>query len=1014
MRAFVVEDNEGIREIVVDLLIRRGHTVDAFATAESAHKEIGGQEFGLAVLDWGLPGMDGLDLCRHLRSRPSGELGVIIVLTGRAEPEDIDEVVSAGASDYVTKPFKLDTLEVRIAFAERHAVMLAEQARARRELKATEDKYQALVESVPAVTYIQRHGGRGEVEYISPQVERILGWSPDMFTENPTFWIDIIHADDKEAVHIADQTAQATGSLYSAEYRQLCRNNEYRWFRDEAQPICDERGDILFWHGVISDITDRKLAHEALRESDLRQREMAIATKRQAVQLRLLDQVRARLGGELELTNVFRIVVEATAEVLGYRYTSLYMRHGDSMVRQHQVGYPESNGEFRALQLGRGVIGRVAVTGEPRLIRNTAQDPDFITSTDDVAYEICVPLLDEDVVVGAFNIETTIDQPLDHEDLRLLLGVAEHVNAAISRSRLYREAQSREALLRSVLDNVQEVVFQTDRTGRWTFLNTAWEEITGYAVEDCLGCEVASFGLPEHRETFQQAVDTLTSGLEEELRGDFQIITKTGEIRWVEAHAVRAGDDEETIHISGTLIDITERRRAEEALRESQDRYRHLALHDPLTTLPNRMLFMERLEQLLRASDEEPSAISVLFLDLDGFKLVNDTFGHECGDDLLIQVGRRLLNCSGQHDTVARLGGDEFAILLNDNERFSLAMEIAQRILDAVRQPFTLDGQEISLATSIGIAGHHGANGSASDLLRNADTALYVAKANGRGAFAQYQPQMSAAVLARFRQENELRRAIENGEIRLVYQPSFDLRTGEVTNVEALVRWEHPEQGLLTPCQFLSLAETTGLIVPMGSVVLETICRDSKLWMTTEIGMPLKLSVNLSARQMRDPSLIFEVERTLSAFGILPELLDFDISEAAAMNDGPVTNRALHELRELGVGLTIDDFGTGSGTLSSLRDLPVNAVKIDRGFIVEIGRNRASKAIVRAMTALAQTLNMSVTAEGIETIEQLAHSRAIGIDRGQGYYFSHPMTAEEIEALIARNTSIDGGLLLLG
>jgi diguanylate cyclase (GGDEF)-like protein/PAS domain S-box-containing protein len=615
VKVVVVEDNAGIREIVVDLLQRRGHTVVAFAEAESAWHWAQSHPIELAILDWGLPGMDGLELSRRLRSAPDGERAVILVLTGRAEPDDLDEVVDAGANDYVTKPFKLDALEIRLAFAER------------------------LV-------------GQHELQF---------------------------------------------------------------------------------------------RAKVALRESEQRHRELALAAERHADQLRLLDRVRTALAGELELDRVFRTVVEATADILGYSYTSLYTIEENHLVIRHQVGYDDPSKVYDVIELGQGVAGMVALTGEPMLVQDARQHSDFLAASDDVAHEICVPLHDNGKVVGIFNVESIDEHPLTEDDLTLLLGVAELVSSAMSRSRLYAEAWERERILRRVLNSVQEVVFTTDSRGRWSFLNQAWETITGFPTAESLGRHVAEFALPEHRTSLEAGVAALCSGHELELRGDMELVTKSGERRWVEAHAARAEDGMPPFEISGTLIDITVRKRVEAQLLESQDRFRHLAMHDPLTSLPNRALFLERLEMAL-AEQAQEECTSVLFLDLDGFKLVNDTFGHSIGDRLLIQVGQRLSRCVRPADTFARLGGDEFAALLVNARSSTTAVEIAQGILNALRPPFTIDGTEVSLSASIGIAGHLGSGGQGSVLLSNADTALYAAKADGRGISTSYEPQLSAAL----------------------------------------------------------------------------------------------------------------------------------------------------------------------------------------------------------------------------------------------------------------------------
>jgi diguanylate cyclase (GGDEF)-like protein/PAS domain S-box-containing protein len=884
VKVVVVEDNAGIREIVVDLLKGRGHDVAAFADAESAWAWAADATFELAILDWGLPGMDGLELCRLIRNAKDGERAVILVLTGRAEPDDFDEVVDAGANDYLSKPFKLDALEIRVAFAERQVVQ------------------------------------------------------------------------------------------HELQYR----------------------------------------AKVALNQSAQLHRELALAAQRHADQLRLLDRVRAALAGELEVEQIYRTVVDATADILGYAYTSLYTVDGDHLALRRQVGYHDPAMIYWTLPLGEGIAGTVAETGTPVLINDARSKPDFFAADDEVMHEICVPIHDDGKIVGVFNVESIAEHPLSDDDFKLLLGVAELVSAAVNRSRLYEEAREREQVLRRVLNSVQEVVFTADAQGRWTFLNRAWETITGFAVAECLGKPASDFARQEFGDRFAAAVSALSNGAELELRGDLEIVIASGGFRWVEAHASRSTEGEPPFEISGTLIDITERKRVEAQLLESQDRFRHLAMHDPLTSLPNRSLFLERLEAALADQSSDSECASVLFLDLDGFKLVNDTFGHAIGDRLLVQVGERLSLCVRPADTIARLGGDEFAVLLVNTRSTTVSVEIAQRMLSALRPHFTIDGNEVALFASIGIASHRGPGGRGSDLLRNADTALYAAKADGRGISTTYEPSMSAAVLARYRQESELRQAIENDEFLVLYQPVFDLRTRELFGIEALVRWRHSERGVLLPAEFIQLAESTGLIVPLGERVLKQVCADVRAW-RSRIGRPIPtIGVNISARQLRESSLVADIAALLAESGVEPASIELEIVESALALHGEMSavRQRMLELRELGVSLTIDDFGAGFSSLASLRDLPVNGVKIDRSFISGLGRDQAGAAVVRAIAALAQSLDLSVTAEGIETIEQLAHIRSIGIERGQGFYFARPLTSEAIEHLIVENAPLGTDLLV--
>lgn len=731
---------------------------------------------------------------------------------------------------------------------------------------------------------------------------------------------------------------------------------------------------------------------------------------RQATELRLLHDVRSALAGVIEVPDVLRVVVEAVARTFGYTFVSAYLLDGDELVLQHQVGYHQVIERF---PIARGVAGRVMREDEPALVVDGRADPDFLFAFDGVASEVCVPLHDEGRPVGVLILETLTDAPLGEADLSLMTAVGEHVDAALARAGLYTAARESERRYRSVVEGVQEVIFQTDAAGSWTFLNPAWTEITGYAVADSLGRPASSFVHPEDREKCIQGLGRMMDCQTAYGRSEVRFLTVDDEVRWLDVHARAIVEDDRVVGVSGTLTDVTERRCAEEALRESQERFRHLALHDPLTALPNRTLFFDRLEHAVATSVRHRAGIAVLFLDLDGFKLVNDTLGHDAGDRLLVAVGERLLDCLRLGDTVARLGGDEFAILLEDDVDPASAEAVTRRLLEAMRTPVLLDGREITVGASIGVALGQGGNVSAADLLRNADIALYEAKGAGRATFAVYEPRMATTVMVRLQQETDLRRAIERGELRLHYQPVFDLRSGAVGGVEALIRWQHPERGLLPPSEFIEAAEANGLVVPLGEWALREACRAGRQWQERHPdGVPV--GVNLSARQLQEPGLVESVAAALGASGLAPSLLELEITESVMVMDGSAALRTLAALRELGVRLAIDDFGTGYASLSYLRDIPVDAVKIDRSFLAGIGWSRSNLAIVRAIVGLAHDLGLVVTAEGIETLEQRTIARSLRVDRGQGYYLSRPLAAAGIDELLGVGRAAANGYAAVG
>ena len=429
------------------------------------------------------------------------------------------------------------------------------------------------------------------------------------------------------------------------------------------------------------------------------------------------------------------------------------------------------------------------------------------------------------------------------------------------------------------------------------------------------------------------------------------------------------------------------------------------ALHDQLTGLPNRMLFMDRLEQALERSARRGKFAAVLFLDLDRFKLVNDNLGHDHGDQLLVQVAERLRSCLRRVDTIARIGGDEFTILLEDVGTTPDAALVAERIIEAFRASFRLENQEIFVGTSIGIAlGGKDQGTTAQGLLRNADIAMYRAKANGRACFEVFKSSMRETVKGRLKMETELRRALDRGELRLHYQPQVDLRSARIVGLEALVRWEHPERGLVPPGSFIPIAEETGLILPIGRWVLETACRQASIWRAdSEIGLDLVMAVNLSPRQFRHPRLVQDVGQVLAESGLDASGLEVEITEGTAMGDADATVKTLEHLKSIGIRLAIDDFGTGYSSLGYLKRFPIDVLKVDRSFVAGLPANRGDAAIVRAVVGLTRALGLKAVAEGVETPEQLAELRGLGCDQGQGYLFGRPTPTEVADVMLRRS-----------
>jgi diguanylate cyclase (GGDEF)-like protein/PAS domain S-box-containing protein len=482
------------------------------------------------------------------------------------------------------------------------------------------------------------------------------------------------------------------------------------------------------------------------------------------------------------------------------------------------------------------------------------------------------------------------------------------------------------------------------------------------------------------------------AALEEEVR----MIHRDGTIRWIVVRGL-PGTGRETGTLAGVISDVTARRRFEEQLR-------HDAFHDALTKLPNRSLFKDHLERTTRRRVRQPDLVyAVLLLDLDEFKVVNDGLGHHQGDELLVQIARRLEYGLRPADTVARFGGDEFAILLDEITATADATRVAERLLADLARPFVMGGEEVYISASVGIAiaGSHYER--PDDILRDADTAMYRAKLRGRGHYEVFDPKMHRRALERIQLEADLRRALERGEFRIFYQPVVSLQDDRVVGFEALIRWEHPERGLLGPGHFLDVAEAAGIIVPIGWRMLEEACRQAREWcdMFPRRQPPLFVSVNLSNRQFAQPDLVQQVERALLAAGLAAACIRLEITEGVVAENAEAAKETLLKLRSLGIRLDMDDFGTGYSSLSQLHYFPVDTLKIDRSFVNRMGAQGQQTEMVWTIIALAQHLGMSVTAEGIETAEQVQTLKQLACHHGQGYFFSEPVTTEAATRLLS-------------
>lgn len=558
------------------------------------------------------------------------------------------------------------------------------------------------------------------------------------------------------------------------------------------------------------------------------------------------------------------------------------------------------------------------------------------------------------------------------------------------RDRLFQSA--------TVFENTTEAVIVADAGGKIISANKAFTDITGYTEEEVIGKTTSLLKSGKHNDEFYKEMWSEISKIGS-WQGEIWNKRKNGDIypEWLNISVVKNLDGAITNYI-GVFSDIS-------VIKESQQKLDYLAHHDTLTGLPNRLLLSARMDQALAQARRNKSLLAVLFLDLDHFKNVNDSLGHYIGDMLIKEVASRIVNCVRKEDTVSRLGGDEFSIFIEEMHDSNFASDIASKIISALCEKYIIHGHEIFITCSIGISIFPNDGNDTATLLKNADSALYKAKEQGRNSYQYYTKELSVRAMERMVMENNLRHALERNELVVYYQPQVDMYSGEIVGMEALLRWKHPEIGLISPDNFIGLAEETGLIIPIGEWVLRTACKCAQSWI--ESGLPkIRMAVNLSSRQFNQKNLPEIIANILRETGLDSHLLEIELTERIVMEDAESSIKMIAELKKLNIQFSIDDFGTGYSSLSYLKRFPLERIKIDKSFVDNIVSNPEDAAIVQAIISMSHGLNLMTIAEGVETVEQLEFLRSRECDEVQGYYFSRPLPANEVEKLLRDGTKI--------
>lgn len=718
------------------------------------------------------------------------------------------------------------------------------------------------------------------------------------------------------------------------------------------------------------------------------------------------------IGVEAALRLALRSICRATGWPVGH---ALKIQSGGSL-RSTGIWHVDEhfpNDHFTAFRqaseavcfpAGIGLPGRVLAEGLPLGMSDASTDANFPRRATalqaDLAAGFALPVRSGNSITAVLEFFAPIARQPSPELLDVMEQIGVQLGRVFERHAAQSALQANEQRSRQIINSAGHAFIAMDAGGVITDWNNAAETIFGWSQAEAVGQTVSDTIVPAHyREAHQRGLARFLS------HGQAQVLGQR-----LELPALHRDGREFPIEITLWSLeedygwsffafahDISSRKAVEQELK-------HRALHDPLTGLPNRILMLDRLQQCLSRRDETNSGLAVLFIDLDHFKRINDSFGHEAGDQVLITVAQRLQRAMRPADTVARLAGDEFVVACPDVASYRDATVIAQRLQEALAPPIHLNEDNVFVAASIGIA--LAAPGcDAEKLIGSADIAMYQAKTGGRARHQLFDEQMQMQVATRLRIENDLHQALACGEFRLFFQPIIAAATGAVVSVEALLRWQHPEKGLLLPAEFMSVAEKTGLIVPIGLWVIEETCHLAQTWSALrDAGLPLGVAVNLSARQLLQSDLVETVQRIFRANTFDPTRIEFgfEVTETAVMCDPEAAATTLQALRDLGAQISIDDFGTGYSSLAYLKRFPVDTLKVDRSFVMNIADDHVDQAIVRAVTDMAHSMQLTVVAEGVETAGQAQILQQLNVDLLQGFLYARPLPAEQLGTLLSQ------------
>lgn len=874
-------------------------------------------------------------------------------------------------------------------------VSLSQRHRAEEALRHGHARLQHLLSANSGVIYslVPDTNDMERFTFISENVEQLLGYAPEECVHMPGWWRDQVHPDELRIIETGMRTVLRTGTL-DREFRMLKKDGSYTWIHDRQRLQRDANGAPHEVVGTWMDISDRK-SSEKIKE--------------------VFASLGARLGAVSTPKEAAAFIIRAADAIFGWDSAFVGLYHEESRQLRDIINFDTIDGRKQEVATTRTPLRPLTqkvLNGEPQIILRQQGVPESESELtrfgqDDRRSEslLFAPITHKKTVIGMLSIQSYSSRAYNERDLQVLQILANYCSAALMRTfaeedrkaveEALRESEQRYALaLRGANDGLWDWDFRANSI----YYSPRWKSMLGYTEHE-LTDSTDEWKSRIHAEDIVRVRAELARHLQggtPQLEIEYRMQHKDSSYRWMLFRGVAVRDaDGNPLRMAGSMTDITQRRKAEQQLLQG-------AYYDALTSLPNRLLFLEQLRRALgRAERREDFLFSVLFLDLDRFKIINDSLGHLVGDKLLVHIAERLRICIRPEDMVARLGGDEFTVLLEDIEEPAQATRVAERIQEEISKPFQLEGHDVWTTASIGIAFSSTGYSRPEDILRDADAAMYRAKAKGKARHELFDHEMHSRALKLLQTEAELRRAIERSELCVHYQPLFDLTTKRITGFEALVRWNHPERGLVMPAEFVPIAEETGLISQIGSWVLTTACWQLASWRKLlPADQELTISINVSRKQFSQPDLLARLHQILQQTGSKPEWLALEITESVLMEHTDGLIRLLTELKGLGVQLHVDDFGTGYSSLAYLHRFPIDKLKIDRSFVSHMESAGRNAEIVRAIVTLAHGLGMGTIAEGIETEEQAKFLCSLKCQLGQGYLLGRPVPTQEATAML--------------